>query len=341
MKPTAGVLFAGVGAACLGLQRAGFEIVYQCEIDPFCRSVLDVRFPNSQKYKDIKHVKNAPTTDIIFGSPPCQPYSQAGKQRGNSDDRALWPEMRRIVEESRPAWVILENVAGICKLVQFPEIFGMGSERDCELQDGILRRSDTMSSHLLYRLAPLTPRTGETGSGLLPTPRAGMNGQVCPNRVNDPNRNLETAVARDLFPTPTARDYRSGKASKKTMERNSRPLNEVVVALEPTPTASMATIGDYEQARYSGGKRPKYQSVNSGHLNPDWIECQTPKFQDSRARKRSRSADRRADRQDDHSLLIRKYPCKVLVSEALHIFLHFSSLFVKNRLTSCESWFIF
>ena len=136
MKPTAGVLFAGVGAACLGLQRAGFEIVYQCEIDPFCRSVLDVRFPNSQKYKDIKHVKNAPTTDIIFGSPPCQPYSQAGKQRGNSDDRALWPEMRRIVEESRPAWVILENVAGICKLVQFPEIFGMGSERDCELQDG-------------------------------------------------------------------------------------------------------------------------------------------------------------------------------------------------------------
>jgi len=136
MNPTAGVLFAGIGAACLGLERAGFEIVYQCEIDPFCRSVLDVRFPHSKKYEDIKNVRYPETTDIIFGSPPCQPYSQAGQQRGHNDDRALWPEMRRIIAAARPTWVVLENVAGMVGMVQPCEIVGVEAERNCPPTDG-------------------------------------------------------------------------------------------------------------------------------------------------------------------------------------------------------------
>lgn len=113
-----GSLFSGIGGFDLGLQRAGMEIAWQVEIDPFCCKVLEKHWPEVKRYGDIKAVNGAELepVDLICGGFPCQPFSCAGKQRGKEDDRYLWPEMLRIIKEIRPRWVIGENVPGIINM---------------------------------------------------------------------------------------------------------------------------------------------------------------------------------------------------------------------------------
>lgn len=85
-----------------------------CEIDPYCRAVLKKHWPNVPCYGDIRELDGSKIEcDVVSGGFPCQPFSVAGKQRGKGDDRHLWPEMLRVIEQARPAWVIGENVPGI------------------------------------------------------------------------------------------------------------------------------------------------------------------------------------------------------------------------------------
>ena len=114
-----GSLFSGIGGFDLAAQWAGWDNMFQVEIDPFCRKVLKKNFPDVAKYEDIKKFdgeKYANTIDVISGGFPCQPFSVAGKQQGKKDARYLWPEMLRVISEIRPTWIICENVTGIINL---------------------------------------------------------------------------------------------------------------------------------------------------------------------------------------------------------------------------------
>ena len=109
-------LFAGIGGFELAARWVGWETVAVSEIDPFCQKVLQYHFPGAQLHGDIKTTDFTGYNgqcDIITGGFPCQPFSAAGKRRGTADERYLWPEMLRVIDEVKPRWVIGENVRGL------------------------------------------------------------------------------------------------------------------------------------------------------------------------------------------------------------------------------------
>ena len=106
-------LFSGIGGFSLGLERTGgFETVAFCEIDPFCQKVLKKHWPDIPICNDVRTLDYDGAVDVITGGYPCQPFSTAGRRKGQDDDRHLWPAMLRLIQKHRPTWVIGENVAG-------------------------------------------------------------------------------------------------------------------------------------------------------------------------------------------------------------------------------------
>lgn len=112
-------LFAGIGGFSLAAHRMGWETIAFVEWDDFCQKVLKKNFPNVPVYGDIKEFDGTQyngTVDLVCGGFPCQPFSTAGRRKGKNDDRYLWKEMRRVIREVQPAWVVGENVAGIISM---------------------------------------------------------------------------------------------------------------------------------------------------------------------------------------------------------------------------------
>ena len=111
-------LFSGIGGFSLGFNRAGFETVAFCEKDKFCKKVLKKHWPETIVHDDIFKLDGGGYSgiDVITGGYPCQPFSVAGKKKGSEDSRNLWPEMFRVIKQSRPAWVVCENVYGHIRL---------------------------------------------------------------------------------------------------------------------------------------------------------------------------------------------------------------------------------
>ena len=110
-----GSTFSGVGGFDLGFERAGMSVVWQAEIDEWCRRVLRGHWPDAAIYDDVRAVNGeAAAIDLLCGGFPCQDLSVAGKRAGFKGERSsLFFEFARIADELRPRWIVLENVVGL------------------------------------------------------------------------------------------------------------------------------------------------------------------------------------------------------------------------------------
>lgn len=109
-------LFSGIGGFDLAAEWAGWTNLFNCEKDEFCQHILKYHFPDAIQYSDIRTTDFTiwrGRIDVLTGGFPCQPFSQAGKRQGTDDDRYLWPQMLRAIQQIQPRWIVGENVRGI------------------------------------------------------------------------------------------------------------------------------------------------------------------------------------------------------------------------------------
>jgi DNA (cytosine-5)-methyltransferase 1 len=119
-QPTCIEICAGAGGQALGLEWAGFHGLAHVEIDPHACQTLRHNRPSWHVHEtDLRNfsAKEYRGVDLVAGGVPCPPFSKAGKQLGAGDERDLFPEALRIVEECQPKAVMLENVRGLLDAV--------------------------------------------------------------------------------------------------------------------------------------------------------------------------------------------------------------------------------
>lgn len=112
------LVFAGIGGFDLGLEKAGMEVVFQCEINKFCQKVLRKNWSKVPLHTDITRLNadEIPESNVWCGGFPCQDVSSAnqGKRKGLEGARSgLFYTYAKLIEERKPEWLIIENVPGL------------------------------------------------------------------------------------------------------------------------------------------------------------------------------------------------------------------------------------
>lgn len=148
-------LFSGIGGPEVAAAMLGWENAFHCEINPFGRAVLEYWFPESKSYEDITKTDFREwrgKIDVLTGGFPCQPFSYAGKRGGREDERYLWPQMLRAIDEIRPTWVVGENVAGITTMVEGGVLTPMGCDTTLFGESDGLHRYELRESFTIERI---------------------------------------------------------------------------------------------------------------------------------------------------------------------------------------------
>lgn len=118
-------LFTGIGGGLLGTKLLGWKCIGAVEWDEYCCKVLDQRIRDGVYERfdifnmDIREFNRRVATiyqgkvDVITAGFPCQPFSIAGKRRGDKDERNMWPPTIECIRLVRPRYLLLENVPGL------------------------------------------------------------------------------------------------------------------------------------------------------------------------------------------------------------------------------------
>ena len=147
-------LFSGIGGFALGLQSTGyFKTIQFVENEKWCQKILAKNFPGVPIHDDVKTFQGY-GADVVVGGFPCQPFSVAGKQKAVQDDRHLWPDMLRVIKETRPRWVIGENVRNIVSIsdgMVLEQVYLDLESQGYEVQSFIIPASAVNAPHQRYR----------------------------------------------------------------------------------------------------------------------------------------------------------------------------------------------
>ncbi len=160
-----GSLFTGIGGLDLAVEAVfGAKPAWQCEIDPFCRRVLERHWPGVERYEDITQARPPKGADLICGGFPCQDVSSAGKRAGITGKRSgLWREFARIVRDVGPRYVVVENVTSGLKAwlpYVLADLDGLGYDAEWET----VRASDVGAPYQRARTFILARANGHVES---------------------------------------------------------------------------------------------------------------------------------------------------------------------------------
>lgn len=271
----------------------GWDLVLSCEIAEFPSLVTKRNFPNTFHHPDI-HTLNYETiiknsrwnpsdTTIVVGGFPCQPYSLAGKRKGKNDDRHLWPEMLRVIQEIQPTWVVGENVPGLVNWsegVVFEEVQSDLEAEGYEVQSFILPAAGVGAPHRRDRVWIVAYRSSERcnhGSDNR------QERQVC----NNENRNAtedksernrrerrisETGKIRDASNTKGEQGKRMQPEQREFSEQGQRELRGVNSAMGCVHASnpSNTRLQRSEEPGSTRSQRSESDKQPAGCICPDW-----------------------------------------------------------------------
>lgn len=268
-------LFAGVGMTDFAVERAGFKTVATAEIDPFCRSVLEVRYPSASHFDDVRKVTANDLGTcraqvyrplLISGGFPCQDISAPGTGHGLDGLRSgLWSEFRRVICDFLPEYVLIENSPllrkrGLNRVLTDLAYAGYDAKWDC------IPAAAFGAPHLRDRLfvtaRPTTPTVEAYSSD---------------RRIGDVRNGSLFHVRGEHHGLLLTELPRAGHmASKGVFSDTPRwPTNGLRKRTKwPTPTKSDGSGGPGTSGR-QGGKNLRTavaEVEGNGRLNPAWVE---------------------------------------------------------------------
>jgi DNA (cytosine-5)-methyltransferase 1 len=157
-------LFTGAGGGVLGTKLLGWRTVGYVEWEKYCQKIIEQRIKDgfldeAPIFGDIDHFiesgaakKYAGFVDVVTAGFPCQPFSVAGKKRGQDDERNKWPQTLQCIRDVRPRYALLENVPGLLNSGYFGEILSSLAEAGFDARWVVLGADDVGAPHRRKRL---------------------------------------------------------------------------------------------------------------------------------------------------------------------------------------------
>lgn len=126
------IIFSGCGGLDLGFEQAGFDVIWANDINPIVYDTYKYNHPNTYLCKkDMRelNMSEIPKCDGFIGGPPCQSWSEGGKQLGLLDERGkLFLTYIKIIRSKQPKFFVIENVKGILNDKHFQTFMAMLEE---------------------------------------------------------------------------------------------------------------------------------------------------------------------------------------------------------------------